>query len=217
MAERALALLEGLPPALLYVVLGLGAAIENVIPVLPADSVIVAGGFVAGLGTLHPVGVFLATWSLNVAGAVAVYLVGYRYGLRFFTEGAGRRFLSVAQLDRLHRFYDRWGIPAIFFARFLPGLRALVPVFAGVSRQHPVRVLPPVILASAIWYGGLVRLGYLTGDNLDQVLATLGRANRVFLAVSVALVVIVVAFWIRTRNGGAPTPDAGPDEEGSGP
>jgi membrane protein DedA with SNARE-associated domain len=217
MAERALALLEGLPPALLYVVLGLGAAIENVIPVLPADTVIVAGGFAAGLGSLHPVGVFVATWALNVAGAVAVYVVGYRYGVRFFTEGVGRRFLSMDQLGRVHRFYDRWGIPAIFFARFLPGLRALVPVFAGVSRQHPARVLPPLILASAIWYGGLVRLGYLTGENLDQVLATLARANQLFLIVSVVLAAVVVAFWIRTRNGRAAARRLDPGEEDGDP
>ena len=211
MVDQVIALLEGLPTVLIYVVLALGAALENVVPIIPADTVIVVGGLVAGVGRVDPIGVFVATWAANVIGAALVYGLGLRYGVRFFQEGPGRHLLSAGQMLRLSRFYDRWGIPAIFLARFLPGFRALVPVFAGVTRQGPLRVLPPMVLASAIWYGGLVRLGFVTGQNLDTVLMTLARANRWLLAVSVVLVALVLALWSRTRqepSDGSPPPPA---------
>ncbi len=214
MLDRALALLEGLPTVLIYVVLALGAAMENIVPIIPADTVILGGGLVAGVGRVHPFGIFLATWAANVGGAALVYWAGLRYGLGFFSEGRGRHLLSPVQMARLERFYDRWGVPAIFVARFLPGFRALVPVFAGVTRQRPLRVLPPLIVASAIWYGGLVRLGFLTGRNIESVLETLDRANRGLLLVSAVLIVIVLGFWARTRNGGAKQGRADPPADG---
>ena len=50
--------------------LGTGAALENIIPVIPADTFIVTGGFVAGLGAVHPVPAFLFVWGFNVGGGV---------------------------------------------------------------------------------------------------------------------------------------------------
>ncbi|MYK65168.1 MAG: hypothetical protein F4022_01710, partial [Gemmatimonadetes bacterium] len=126
--EQILAFLSDLPPLLLYVVLGLGAAIENVLPIVPADTVIVTGGFIAGLGVAGVIPVFLSVWGFNVAGAVAVYAVGRRYGPEFFSTGRGRHLLAKGQMRRLEAFYARWGVAAIFAGRFLPGFRALVPV-----------------------------------------------------------------------------------------
>ena len=209
--EQFLDALDGLPTVVIYLVLGFGAAIENFIPILPADTFIVAGGFAAGVGRVGPVPVFFTTWAFNVAGAMVVYWVGLRYGIRFFRAGPGRHFLSMHQLGTLQAFYARWGVPAIFVARFLPGLRALVPVFAGVTRQHPARVLPPIILASALWYGGLVRLGFVTGDNLETVLQTLSRANQWFLGFSVVAFFALAALWHRSRRppGGRGKPEGG--------
>lgn len=201
--EGILTFLSGLPPPLVYVVLGLGAAVENVLPVIPADTVVVVGGFVAGLGAVHAVPVFLFVWGFNVAGAMAVYAVGRRYGPRFFSEGPGRHLLAAQQMDRLETFYARWGVAAILAGRFLPGFRALVPVFAGVTGLGTARVLPPLTVASAIWYGILVRVGYLAGDNLEAVVEALERTNRGLLAASAVLAALILGFWWRARRKGA--------------
>ena len=198
--EQTLAFLSDLPPLLLYLVLGVGAAVENVLPVIPADTIIVTGGFVAGLGAGGVVPVFLAVWGFNVAGAVAVYAVGRRYGPEFFTTGRGRHLLAEKQMRRLEAFYARWGGAAIFAGRFLPGFRALVPVFAGVAGLGWARVVPPLAVASAIWYGALVRLGHLAGDNVDAVMDTMSKTSRGLMATSVILAIVLVAVWWRARR-----------------
>ena len=198
--DRILSFLSELPPLLLYLVLGVGAAVENVLPVVPADTVIVTGGFVAGLGAGKVMAVFLTVWGFNVAGALAVYAVGRRYGPEFFTTGRGRNLLAEKQMRRLEAFYARWGVAAIFVGRGLPGFRALVPVFAGVAGLGWARVVPPLAVASAIWYGALVRLGHLFGNNVDAVREAMSRANRGLLATSVVLAVVLVAVWWRARR-----------------
>lgn len=200
MEQQVLAYLNDLPPLPVYALLAAGAFVENLLPVVPADTFIVAGGFLAGVGMLDPVVVFLAVWGLNVGGAWAVYLAGRRYGPDFFRSGRGRRWVSERQMTRLAAFYERWGVAAIFLARFLPGFRALVPVFAGVTRQAPFKVAPPLLLASAAWYGALVRAGYLAGDNLDAVAETLRRTNRGLLVVAAVVGVALAIWWRRARR-----------------
>jgi len=201
--DRALSLLTELPAPLAYTLLAVGAAIENILPVVPADTFIVAGGFIAGLGTVHPLAVFGVVWGGNVGGAVAVYGAGRRYGPSFFRTGPGRRLAGERRMERLQAFYRRWGLVAIFLARFLPGFRAVVPVFAGVTQLAPSRAIPPMVVASAIWYGALLQVGYLGGDNIEAVAATLERANRGLLIASVALVVLIAGLWWRARRKGS--------------
>jgi membrane protein DedA with SNARE-associated domain len=188
-------------PLLLYTLLGLGAATENFFPPIPADTFVLLGAFLAAGERADPWTVFFVTWLANSAAALLVYWTGYKFGRPFFQVGLGRHLLNQAQLRRLGAFYDRWGLPAVFFARFLPGLRAMVPVFAGVTHQRVPVVVFPVLVASGIWYGGLVWLGASAGRNLPAVWERLVGANRVFLAVAVIFVVAIGFWWVRTRRG----------------
>ena len=200
MAADFIAWVERVPNLLVYLTLGFGAALENVVPAVPADTFVVLGGFLTALGDLSARWVFAATWVGNVGSALIMYRLGDIHGRPFFEAGWGRRLLNPHQMDRMKRFYERWGTFAIFFTRFLPGLRAVVPVFAGVSHQRLLPVAIPLAAASAIWYGALVWLGAAAGTNLDVVRTWLAGVNRGLLVVAVVVVAAVAAWWWRTRH-----------------
>lgn len=189
-------------PVLLYLFLGVGSALENIFPPIPADTFVLLGAFLAATGRADTGTVFLVTWLSNTLTALLVYWAGHRYGRSFFQAGMGRRLLNPIQLERLGRFYQRWGLPAIFFARFLPGLRAMVPVFAGVTHQRFLVVAFPVFVASGIWYGGLVWLGSTAGLNLPAISQWVAGTNRVLLAVAVVIFVAVGVVWLKSRGEG---------------
>jgi membrane protein DedA with SNARE-associated domain len=184
----------------LYLLLGVGAALENVVPAIPADTFVALGGFLSAVGELQARWVFLVTWLFNVTSALVMYRLGYRRGPSFFDTGWGRHLLNPHQMERMSRFYDRWGTPAIFLTRFLPGIRSVVPVFAGVTLQGWLPVALPIALASAIWYGGLVALGAWAGSNIDQLAGLLDRINLGLGAAAVVLVLALFAWWWRTRH-----------------
>ena len=191
---------DRVPNGLVYLVLGLGAAVENVLPAVPADTFVAFGGFLSAVGDLDRRWLFLSTWVMNVASAVAMYRVGYLHGPAFFQNGWGRHVLRPHQMDRMRTFYDRFGTLAIFLTRFLPGLRSIVPVFAGVTHQPLIFVVIPIALASAIWYGALIWLGALAGQNLDRLRMLLANVNGVLLAAAVVAVAVVGVSWWRTRH-----------------
>ena len=192
--------MDQIPVGFLYVGLGIGAAVENVIPAVPADTFVALGGFLSAFGPLDSRLIFAVTWSLNVVSALVMYRVGYTHGRPFFMQGWGQRVLKNHQMDRMARFYERWGTWAIFWTRFLPGLRAVVPIFAGITQQRFGPVAVPLAAASAIWYGTLIWLGALTGYNLEVLSALLTRTSSVLAVVTVLALLPVIYWWWRTKN-----------------
>tara|TARA_Y100001970_G_scaffold274110_1_gene373337 strand:+ start:86 stop:709 length:624 start_codon:yes stop_codon:yes gene_type:complete len=187
------------PDIALYLTLSIGAATENVIPAVPADTFIAIGGFLAGMGDLDVYWIFGGTWFCNVLGAGFVYKLSHVHGPAFFEKRSGRYLLKHHQMQRMERFYERWGPAAIFLSRFLPGVRAIAPVFAGAIRQPWPRVLIPIAVASALWYGGLVRLGFLAGENLANLETQLSRLNQGLTGIAVLVAIGVAVWWYRSR------------------
>ncbi|CAN5739286.1 hypothetical protein BH23GEM10_BH23GEM10_09350 [soil metagenome] len=169
-------------------------------PPVPADTFVLLGAFLAEQGRADPVAVFAVTWVGNVGSAIGVYLLAYRYGARVLETPAGHWLLKPRQLEQIGRFYSRWGTPAIFFSRFLPALRALVPVFAGLTHVPLRRIIVPLALASAIWYGVLVYLGALAGRNWAAIMVAFDRASTGLLVVATVVIAAIVAWWWRTRH-----------------
>ncbi len=144
--------------------------------------------------------VWLATWMANVATAMLVYGLARRFGQSFFDSRFGRVILHPGQLEGVGRFYARWGEVAIFFSRFLPGFRAVVPIFAGVTGLRAVRTLLPVTAASGIWYGLLVLVGHEAGRNWDAIQATFSGYISVLGWIAVPLLLLVAVWWWWSRR-----------------
>lgn len=192
---------------LLYSALLAGSAVENVIPPVPADTFVILGGVLAGQGHLNAGGVFLFSWLGNVGSALGVFLLGKRYGASFFAGRLGSWLLSPSQLMHMERFFRRWGVIALVGARLLPGIRAVVPAFAGVAGLRNRVVVPVLALTAAFWHLGLTALGKAAGTNLDALLALLQRTNRLLLGLSAAIVLVLWVWWRRTRGGDSGEPE----------
>jgi membrane protein DedA with SNARE-associated domain len=190
-----------LPPGPTYGVLALLAALENVLPPVPADVALALGAFLAGRGEVAAWPLGLLCWTTNQASAAAVYFLARKKGPSFVSHGLGRRLLPPKAMAALRPAGERYGIVAIFVSRFLPGLRAAVLPFAGVVGVPPLRALVPAGAASAIWYAFLVGAGMSLGKNLDAVRRAVEDANRLLSLVALVVTVFFAAWlWQRTRR-----------------
>jgi membrane protein DedA with SNARE-associated domain len=189
------------PEGVLYAVLLVTAAIENVFPPFPADVVVAFGSFIvaqAPSGTM--VGVFLAVWIGNVGGAMLVYALGRRYGAeRLERRLAGSH--AQSRDARVRRMFDRFGLPALFVSRFVPGVRAIVPVFAGALKLPVGPVLLMMATASAIWYGTITVLAFRVGADWERLKTTVAQyGTRAAIAGAVLLTIGFVAWLIANKR-----------------
>lgn len=196
--DRFVAFVSASPPALIYLVLFLSAFWENLIPPIPGDSLIVFGAYLAGRGVLNPAEAFLSTWVGSFSGCMLVYAVGYRKGRAFFVARSPRVF-SPERFAQAERWFDRYGGKLIVFNRFLPGVRCVIGISAGLSHVKPVRMALCVALGTLVWNGLLVYAGTLVGSNWKVILQVLKTYNHVMMGLLLAAGV-TAALWHRRRR-----------------
>lgn len=129
-----------------------------------------------------------------------MYVVARRYGRRLFATRTGRRLLAPRSLAIIEREYLRFGVAGIFVSRFLPGIRAVVPPFAGLVGLSPLRTFVPMALASAIWYGGLIILATLIGTNWQRINQIILGVNRTLGIAALVLVGVAVMWYLKRRS-----------------
>jgi membrane protein DedA with SNARE-associated domain len=191
--------LAGMPVPALYAALAVVAALENVFPPVPADTVVAFGSFLAARGQGTAPGVFLTTWAGNLAGAMLIYAVGRRYG----AERLERRLLGERAAEaesRLRALYGKYGLTALFLSRFLPGVRAIVPPLAGALRIPVIRAGVAMGAASAVWYGAISYLAFRIGADWDELSGTVARYGRASGVVGLILVGAGLATWLAVRH-----------------
>lgn len=196
--------LAALPSVALYLAMGFAAAIENVFPPLPADTVVAFGSFLAARGEGTVWGAFLVTWIGNMGGAALMYAAGRRYGAEFISKKLLKDHGGEAEA-KLRALYDRFGLFALFLSRFIPGVRAIVPPFAGALKLPPVRSLLVMGIASGLWYGIISYLAFKVGDDFEKLQATIGRYGKIAAGVALGLVLIGVVIWFFRRRSNAVT------------
>jgi membrane protein DedA with SNARE-associated domain len=191
--------LASMPVPALYAALAIVAALENIFPPVPADTVVAFGSFLAARGQGTALGVFLTTWAGNVAGAMLIYGVGRRYG----AGPLERRLLGERAAEaesRLIALYRKYGLMALFLSRFLPGVRAIVPPLAGALRVPALRAAVAMGAASAVWYGAISYLAFRIGADWDQLSGTVARYGRGAAIAGTALALVLIATWIVMRR-----------------
>jgi membrane protein DedA with SNARE-associated domain len=191
--------LGSLPPAALYVILGLVAATENFVPPIPADVIVAFGSFLAARENRSPIPTIIAVVIGNVGGALGMFALGRRYGAdwirrRMHVMGEG------AEL-RVRGWYDRFGLPALFLSRFLPGVRAVVPPLAGAIRVPATGAIIAIATASTVWYATLAILAYRVGTGWDRIIAAIGRFQTGAAIIAGAIVAAgAIGWWVVRRR-----------------
>jgi membrane protein DedA with SNARE-associated domain len=191
--------LGDLPLGSLYLAIGVLSAFENFFPPFPSDAVIAFGSFLADRAHGSAITVFFLGWFGNVAGAGITYTLGRKFGSKAFL----RRIEKYAGPDaevRIKRLHKKYGFTGLFVSRFLPGVRAIVPPFAGAMRLPAFKVMLSIASASAVWFGLITFLAFRAGDNWDVVEHYIVRSGKVAGMIAIAIVVLAVGIWLWKRQ-----------------
>jgi len=166
--------------------------------VLPGETAVLLGGFVASTGRLSVVLLAVVVVFCAVAGDTVGYEVGKRFGPGMLRSRMFRR--HGDRVARARVFLDGRGGSAVFIGRGTAFLRAVTPGLAGLSGMRYRRFLAWNLLGGLVWGVGCVVAGYLAGSSYEKVAHYIGEAGA---AAAVVLVVAVLVVW-RVRRRGHP-------------
>jgi len=177
---------------------------------IPEDVALLAGGYMVHRGiTRYPITLAVSLVGV-VAGDNSLFFLGRRFGtgwVRYF--GIGRPGRQV-QIERIQKFMQRHGHRAIFYARFLAGLRALIYLSAGSFGVRPAVFLVYDLLGAIISVPIVVTLGYIFGAQLERIVKYLGGFERLIVIVLILSAILYGTRVFAVRK----TPP--PEESGSG-
>ena len=174
---------------------------------ISSEIVVPLGGALASQGKLNPttpivafILVVLVSSAANLAGSLIAFYLTRRYGEKFILSKAGRWMgLSKGHLRLANRFFDRWGLWAVFLGRLLPIIRTYISFPAGLSRIGYVRFTIVTLLGAIPWNFGLAYAGFLLGQHWEQVATTLAP-----FAIPIAIIVVIIlglGWWFGRRLG----------------
>jgi membrane-associated protein len=185
------------------------AALLEAVPIV--GSVIPGSTLIFALSALVPGGDLKLQWVLAVATAGALLGDGSAY---WIGHRAQREILSAWPLSNYphliaqsEAFFNRWGALAVFFARFVPPIRAFVPITAGALGMPPLRFFAVNIPAVLLWAPAHVLPGVLAISALHEYAGIphhtgTGKHYWILLVIGGALIVAVAVWMYRRRHGG---------------
>ncbi len=169
-----------LTPAWFYLALFLCAYLENVLPPVPGDTVVVFAAYLVGRSQERVAGVFAATTLGSVAGFMTFYWIGCLVHPEFFIR-KNYRFLPARSFENAGQWFRRWGYWVILLNRFLAGIRSVISIVCGVYRLPKAKVFLLSLLGCGIWNLALILAGYLLGANWPWIEQLLRQYSRVLL------------------------------------
>lgn len=187
-----------------YLVLTLASAVEYVFPPFPGDAIALFGVVLAASAGYDIVAVYAALTLGALGGEMAAYWAGRWIAVR--REHRTPRFLRGQQarraIDNAIARFERHGVAYLAINRFVPVLRAVVFVAAGMAKLPPAQVAGWGTLSAMMWNGLLLALGFAVGANYAKLEGLVSTYSHVALGV-VGLVVVLLglrALWSRRER-----------------
>jgi membrane protein DedA with SNARE-associated domain len=136
----------------------------------------------------------------DVAGATIAYGIGYLGQREWLERHAHRLHLSESRLERTHRWFARFGAPAVLVSRVLPFIRFGFPYVAGVARMPYSRFLALAAVGSVAWMSFLTLVGRAVGSQWVAWRRHLEYVDYVLVAIVLAAIGYLLLRWLRGRR-----------------
>jgi membrane-associated protein len=183
-----------------YLVIFLGAALDNFGLPSSGDVVLFAGGFFANNGQAALPLVMLSGFAGALVSDNSVYWIGRIGGRPLIHRILKIRLLhfliNEKSLEKVERYFESHGGKTVFVGRFGPGLRSMTPLFAGVTRMSYHRFIPYNVAAGCVWAVAYSLIGYVFGQYWGELLAV---AKSFGFGVVAILVLVLLAYLLQRR------------------
>jgi len=177
---------------------GLLVAIESLFPPIPSEIILPLAGFTASRGSFSLIGAIIATTIGSLAGALGLYYLGRYVGLARLRRWADKvPLMSSDDVDKAMLWFGKHDRIAVLTGRFVPIVRSLVSIPAGVERMHLGLFLLLTLIGSGIWNSLFIILGFVLGENWTVVEGFMGQYSRLILVVAVLAIAVIIVLRIR--------------------
>lgn len=181
--------MSSLPPSMAYLTILSVAYLENIIPPIPGDMLIVFGGYMAGLGLLSLWLVVLLATIGGSLGFLTMYGIGYKVG-EGLLDPAKYKWLPKQKFEVVRGKLQKWGFRLVAANRFLSGLRSVISLTVGMAHMSVRQTAVWCTLSALVWTALIAGAGYYVGENWGVV----GEYLRGYGTIVTSIIVLFVLY-----------------------
>ena len=179
--------------------------IENIFPPIPSEVILLFGGFMTTYTKLNIFGMVVASTLGSLFGAIILYYIGKIFNkdrLKKIISGKLGKILrlKVSDIDNADKWFDNKGNKTVFFCRFIPLVRSLISIPAGMSEMSMFKFLLYTLFGSLIWNTVLIIVGSVVGENWTKIVNILDTYSHIVVLILFVVVVVGVYFFYRKRS-----------------
>jgi membrane protein DedA with SNARE-associated domain len=179
-------------------------ALENIFPPIPSEVILTFGGYMTYQTNLTVPGVIVTSTLGSVFGAIILYRLGSILDvskLEVIIERYGRILrLTKKDLYRADGWFEKYGIWTVFFCRFIPLIRSLISIPAGMARMNFWLFLFFTTVGTLIWNTVLINLGARLGENWEVVVTQMNHFSNVIYAILTILLLVIIGWWYSNKS-----------------
>ncbi len=171
-------------------------ALESMIVPIPSEAVMPFTGYLITTGRFTFLGVILSSTLGSLIGSWLSYEAG-KYGGRPLVEKYGKYlFLNRHHLDWTENFFKKYGDKTVFVSRFIPIVRHLISIPAGMGEMNRKKFVISTVLGAGMWNAILMYAGYAFGTHWEEAERYAGAFNNVLRI----LVVVGILYFLYTKR-----------------
>jgi membrane protein DedA with SNARE-associated domain len=169
--------------------------LESMVAPVPSEAVMPFAGFLISTNTFSIGWVVISSSLGSIVGSLISYYVGLWGGKPLVLKFGKFLLLDKHHLEMTENFFSKYGEKTIFFSRFIPVIRHLISIPAGVGKMNFTKFSIYTLIGATIWNTILTYLGYWLGEKWSII----HHYSRYLDYVVVAGIIIVVVYWIYKR------------------
>lgn len=170
---------------------------ENACIPIPSELILGFSGYLIFAERMTFTGAMTAGMIGGMAGSIFAYVVGSRGG-RTFVDKYGKYFLiKKSHVDLAQKWFDKYGIRAVFFSRMLPVVRTFISLPAGFARVNFKAFLFYTFIGSLPWTAFILYMGIVFGEGWKYLLEIGHTVSILFIS---ATVIIIAAIYIMSKR-----------------
>lgn len=179
--------------------------IENVFPPIPSEVILLFGGFMTTYTSLSVLGMTLSSTLGSLIGAIILYKIGSVFNEKRLKKLINTKFGKILRInnkdiDSTFNYFKSKGEKTIFFCRFIPLIRSLISVPAGMNKMNMSRFMIYTTLGSLIWNIVLIVIGNIVGSKWEEILKILDAYSKYTVIILFIVTLIVIIKFYKKKS-----------------
>ena len=180
-------------------------ALENIFPPIPSEVILTLGGFMTSYTKMTLIGVIVFSTIGSLVGAILLYYLGYLLNVRrlkkLVNSKLGRLLcLKESDIDKAISWFDVRGNRTVFFCRFVPVVRSLISIPAGITKMNIKAFLLFTAIGSLIWNTVLVILGRIVGNRWKMIVKFVKNYSIICILIICIVSFIALVYYFKKRK-----------------